>query len=390
MKIVIAPDSFKGSLSAVDVAKAMEKGVLKAFPDFETVCLPIGDGGEGTLDTLVAATNGQKKSVRVTGPLGQQIDAEYGILGDGKTCVIEMASASGLALVPDGQLNPLKATTAGTGELIRHALDDGYTSFILALGGSATNDGGAGMLQALGLKVLDEHGNEIGQGGGELGKVHRIDMSELDPRIRSSTFLIASDVESPLIGPKGASYVFGPQKGATLDMVKALDRNLSHWGDYVEQATGVRLHDLKGAGAAGGIGGAFQAFFPSEMKRGIDVVIEHIGFHKTLHGADLVITGEGQVDFQTATGKTPMGVAQAAKSHNIPTIILAGSVGAGVDVLYQYGIVSVNSIINRPMTLHEAMENAVDLIEFAAEQVVRSYFYDHKMHKGKVVLNNEN
>ncbi|PMC37865.1 glycerate kinase [Bacillus sp. UMB0899] len=390
MKIVIAPDSFKGSVSAVEAALAIERGILKAFPDFETVCLPIGDGGEGTLDTLVAATNGHTKAVRATGPLGQQIDAEYGILGDNKTCVIEMATASGLALVPEGQLNPLKATTYGTGELIRHALDSGYTSFILALGGSATNDGGVGMLQALGLKVLDENGNEIGQGGGELGKVHNIDMSELDPRIRTSTFLIASDVENPLIGPNGASYVFGPQKGATLDIVKVLDNNLAHWGDCVEKASGVRLHELKGAGAAGGIGGAFQAFFPSKMRRGIDVVIDHVDFHKTVNGADLVITGEGQVDFQTASGKTPMGVAQAARSHDIPTIILAGSVGAGVDVLYQYGIVSVNSIINRPMTLNEAMENAVELIEFAAEQVVRSYFNDHKMQQGKVVHYNEN
>jgi glycerate 2-kinase len=386
MKIVIAPDSFKGSLSAVEAAQAIERGVKKSFPDAETLCMPIGDGGEGTLETLVAATGGQTKTIQVTGPLGNPVQADYGILGDGKTCVIEMATASGLALVPDGQLNPLKATTYGTGELIRQALDDGYTSFILALGGSATNDGGAGMLQALGLKLLDEHGNEIGYGGGELGRVHTVDLSEFDSRISASKFLIASDVENPLVGPNGASHVFGPQKGATPEMVEMLDKKLAHWADAVEKATGVSLHELKGAGAAGGIGGAFQAFFPSEMRRGIDVVIEHTGLAEALEGAQLVFTGEGQVDFQTASGKTPMGVAQAAQKKGIPSIILAGSVGKGIDVLYQYGIVSVNSIITRPMTLKEAMENAAELLEFSAEQNVRSYFYTHKIQEGKAVL----
>ncbi|XQY92912.1 glycerate kinase [Metabacillus sp. HB246100] len=390
MKILLAPDSFKGSLSAVGVAQAMERGIKKAFPNSETICMPIGDGGEGTLETLITATNGITKQIKVTGPLGHEIMSEYGVLGDGKTCIIEMAKASGLALVDEKDLNPLKTTTYGTGELIRQALDDGYTSFILALGGSATNDGGVGMLQALGLKVVDVRGEEIGYGGGELAKVHRIDATMFDPRIQTSTFLIASDVENPFVGPNGASHVFGPQKGATMDMVRTLDANLSHWGDCVENTTGSRIHDVKGAGAAGGIGGAFQVFFPSEMRRGIDVVIDHIGFHKAIDGADLVITGEGQVDDQTASGKTPMGVAQAAQSYGIPTIILAGSIGKGIEVLHRYGVVSVNSIINRPMTLHEAMENAGELIEFSTEQVVRSYFCNHEFQKRKVVLNNEN
>jgi len=375
MKIVIAPDSFKGSLNAVEAARAIEKGILKAHPYANTVCLPVADGGEGTLDTLVAATNGQKVSILVTGPLGQKVKAEYGILGDGTTCVIEMANASGISLVPREELNPLKATTFGTGELIKQALDDGFTSFILALGGSATNDGGVGMLQALGLSLLDEYGNQISIGGAELSKIRTIDVSGFDERINNCQFLIASDVENPLIGPNGASHVFGPQKGATPEMVMQLDDCLAHWADEVEKVTGVHLHDLPGAGAAGGIGGAFQAFFPSEMNRGIDLVIEHTGLHKALEGADLVITGEGQVDFQTASGKTPMGVAQAAKIQNIPTVIVAGSIGTGIDVLYQHGIVSVNSIINRPMTLNEAFENAAELLAESAEQVVRSFFY---------------
>ncbi|HZG71089.1 MAG TPA: glycerate kinase [Chondromyces sp.] len=385
MKIVIAPDSFKGSLSAVDVSVSIEKGIKRAFPDAETVLLPIADGGEGTMDTLVAATGGQKRKIRVTGPLGQAVEAEYGILGDQETCVIEMASASGLAHIPQGQLNPLAATTYGTGELIKQALDAGFKSFILALGGSATNDGGAGMLQALGLRLLDNQGEEISFGGAELARVSSIDTDGFDPRISQSTFLIASDVQNPLVGPDGASHVFGPQKGASAEQVKLLDGCLTHWADKVEEVMGIRLHDLSGAGAAGGIGGAFMAFFPSKMRRGIDVVIEHTKLDQALIGADLVITGEGQVDFQTAYGKTPMGVAQAGKRQNIPTIILAGSVGKGIDALYQYGVVSVHSIINQPMTLKEAMEQAEELLIFSSEQVVRSYFA-YQLHRTEGVV----
>ncbi|MED4224801.1 glycerate kinase [Neobacillus cucumis] len=375
MKIVIAPDSFKGSMSSEKAANSIQKGVLRAFPEAETILLPVGDGGEGTLDTLVAATQGHKVSVNIKGPLGDMVEAEYGVLGDGETCVIEMAKASGLVLVPTSRLNPLKATTYGTGELIKKALDDGYKSFILALGGSATNDGGAGMLQALGLNLLDGSGAEIGLGGAELIRVASIDQSNFDSRIAESKFLIASDVQNPFIGPDGASNVFGPQKGATPEDVEFLDECLKNFADVIEKETGVHLHDLPGAGAAGGIGGAFQAFFPSNMKRGIDVVIEYTRLNQLVEGADLVITGEGKVDFQTASGKTPMGVAQAASSKNIPTIILAGSIGHGVEALYQHGVVSVNSIVNRPMSLTEAMDRACELTEFTAEQVVRSFFF---------------
>ncbi|KHD84889.1 glycerate kinase [Heyndrickxia ginsengihumi] len=379
MKIVIAPDSFKGSMSSIEAANSIEKGILQAFPQAETILLPVGDGGEGTLETLVTATGGKTISVYVTGPLGGTIEAEYGILGDGETCVIEMAKASGLVLVPSAQLNPLKATTYGTGELIKKALDDGYKSFILALGGSATNDGGAGMLQALGLKILDENGEEIGFGGEQLRRVASIDLSSFDSRISQCTFLIASDVQNPFIGPDGASSVFGPQKGASPEDVAFLDHCLYNFAEVIEKETGVHLHDLPGAGAAGGIGGAFQAFFPSEMRRGIDVVIEYTKLNELVEGADLVITGEGKVDFQTASGKTPMGVAQTALKKNVPTIIIAGSVGKGVETLYQHGIVSVHSIINRPMELKECMHNAKELTEFAAEQVVRSFFYQTKI-----------
>lgn len=328
------------------------------------------------METLVSATNGHKVPVTATGPLGKPVEAFFGVLGDKETCIIEMACASGLNVIHSSERNPLAATTFGTGELIKRALDEGYRKFVLAIGGSATNDGGAGMLQALGMQLLDKSGKEIGWGGGALGKIHGIQMDRFDKRISESRFLIASDVENPLIGKNGASHVFGPQKGATDEMVQILDQNLTCWADVVEQATGVRLHHMPGAGAAGGIGGAFQAFFPSIMKRGVDVVLHYSKLGEHLKGADLVITGEGQVDFQTAYGKTPMGVAQTAKEHHVPTIILAGTIGKGIETLYQYGIIGIFSIINRPMNLESAMRQARPLLEMAAEQVCRTYFYD--------------
>ncbi|MBP2077046.1 glycerate kinase [Oceanobacillus polygoni] len=375
MKIIIAPDSFKGSLSAVEAANAVDKGIKKAFPKAETVMLPVADGGEGTLETLVTATKGEIRDLTVIGPLGNEVKSSYGVLGDKKTCVIEMATASGLTLLTDEQLSPLKATTYGTGQLIKQAMDDGFTSFIIAIGGSATNDGGAGMLQALGLKLFNKDGNEIGYGGGELDKIASIEDQSFDSRIKDCNFLIASDVENPLIGPNGASHVFGPQKGASPEMVELLDQNLTHWADHVAELTGIHLHNLPGAGAAGGIGGAFQAFFPCEVKRGIDVVLEHSKFAELLPNTDLVITGEGKVDGQTASGKTPLGVAQTAKKQDVPTIIIAGSIGDGIEVLHEFGVISIHSIISQPMTLKESITNAAKLLEQSAEQVIRTYYH---------------
>ena len=377
MKVVIAPDSFKGSLTAMEAATAIARGVQNAFPRVETSLIPMADGGEGTLETLVDATGGFTKQVQVKDPLGDNVEATYGILGDDKTCIIEMASASGIVLVPEGKLNPLITTTFGTGELIKHALDDGYRNFILAIGGSATNDGGAGMLQALGLRLLDEEGEPVGFGGGRLREIDRIDVKGLDERIKESSFLIASDVENPLIGPNGASHIFGPQKGASEDDVTFLDSQLTHWADKVEKTTGIKIHDKPGAGAAGGIGGAFQAFFPSRMERGVDVVITYTKLTEKLREADLVITGEGQVDSQTASGKTAMGIAQAAQYLDIPTIVMAGSIGPGIELLYPYGIVSVHSIVTSPMSLETAIQDASILLENSTEQVVRSYFHNH-------------
>ncbi len=371
---MIAPDSFKGSISAFEASLAIEKGIKRSFPTAETITVPLADGGEGTMDTLVTTTNGMKVAVIVTGPLGNPVEAFYGILGDGKTCVIEMASASGLHLVPEQEQNPLVTTTYGTGELIWHALDKGFRSFILALGGSATNDGGAGMLQALGMNILDEKKQNIGFGGGELSRVDQISLEHFDPRINESDFIIASDVENPLVGKNGASFVFGPQKGATEDIAQILDQSLTHWADKIEELTGVKLDNMPGAGAAGGIGGAFQAFFPSVTEKGAEVVMNYTKLRERLAGADLLITGEGQVDFQTAFGKTPMRAAEAAKDMGIPTIIIAGSVGRDIESLYRYGVVSVHSIMTRPMALDEAMRSASKLLEHTSEQVCRTYF----------------
>lgn len=377
MKIIIAPDSFKGSLSAIAAAEAIERGIKRYMPHAETVKIPMADGGEGTLDSLITAANGKKLHVSVTGPLGTSVDAMYGIIEPHSTAVIEMASASGICLLTTDQLNPLLTTTYGTGELIKHALDAGCRNFILAIGGSATNDGGSGMLQALGMQLLDSSGESVGKGGAALQYISVITDHNFDKRIAESQFLLACDVQNPFIGPNGATHVYGPQKGATLEMIEQLDTYMASWADVIAEKTGINVHEMPGAGAAGGIGGAFLAFFPVKMKRGIDVVIEYSRLGEHLTDADLVITGEGQIDAQTASGKTPMGVAQEALKYHVPTIALAGSVGSGIDKLYPYGILSVHSIINSPMSLQAAIENAAELLEQCTEQVIRTYVLAH-------------
>lgn len=373
MKIVIAPDSFKGCLTAFEASQAIERGIKKVLLEADTVLIPMADGGEGTLESLISATNGRKVEVSVKGPLHDKVKASYGILGDQETCIIEMASASGLCLVDSAKLNPLITTTYGTGELIQTALNDGFRKFILAIGGSATNDAGVGMLQALGIKVLDNQGKKVGLGGAELSRIVEIDMRDFDTRITECEFIIASDVHNPLIGPDGASSVFGPQKGATPKMVEFLDGALSTWADLVATKTGMHVHYEAGAGAAGGLGSAFQAFFPSKTKRGVDIVIEYTKLVEKLSGARCVFTGEGQIDYQTASGKTPLGVAEEAKKQAIPVFALAGSIGEGIEVLYQHGITSVHSLVNSPISLQQAMENGAELLESVTEQVMRTF-----------------
>ncbi|SFF31520.1 glycerate kinase [Paenibacillus catalpae] len=373
MKFVIAPDSFKGSLSAAAAAAAIAQGIWRCVRDADMVKLPIADGGEGTLDSLLAAAGGQRVTISVSGPLGAHVSASYGLLERGSVAVIEMAEASGLCLLTEEQRNPALTTTYGTGELIRHALDSGCRRFLLTVGGSATNDGGAGMLQALGMRLLDQAGGTISPGGGNLTGIAAIDDSSWDPRIAESSFVIATDVQNPLIGEDGASRIFSPQKGASPEMVEQLEQGMTVWADLIEAKTGIRLHDRPGAGAAGGLCGAYLAFFPASIRRGIDIVLEYARFGEHLAGADLVITGEGRIDHQTASGKAPMGVAQLAKQHGVPVIAIAGSVGEGIDSLYAEGIHSVHSIVNSPMTLQEAIERAPILLERTAEQVIRTF-----------------
>lgn len=371
MKIVLAPDSFKGSLTAQKACEAMEKGIRKVFPAAWIVHVPMADGGEGTVQSLVDATKGKVYSAEVKNPLGKLIKAKYGILGDKETAVIEMAEASGLYLIPAKARNPLLTSTYGTGQLILQALDRGCRKFILGIGGSATNDGGMGMVSALGARFLDDKGEELPLGGGSLGKLARIDTANLDKRIKESTFTVACDVTNPLCGPKGASHVFGPQKGATPEMVLQLDRNLEHYAAIIKRDLGIEVKDCPGAGAAGGLGAGMMAFLGAQLQPGVEIVMKAVDLEAKLSGADLVITGEGQCDFQTANGKVPSGVGRAAQRKAVPCIVIAGSIGQGIEVLYEQGVTSIFSLVDSPMPLELAMQRAEDLIAAAAERIMR-------------------
>ena len=345
MKIVIAPDSFKGSMTAFAVAEAMGRGVRRVFPDAELDLVPMADGGEGTVEALVSATGGQTVPVKVTGPLGEQVAAFYGLLGDGETAVIEMAAASGLPLVPPERRNPLLTTTFGTGELIRAALDGGARRLIIGIGGSATVDGGVGMAQALGGRFLDQAGRELPFGGGALVHLERIDLSGLDPRLATCEITVACDVDNPMTGPRGAAAVFGPQKGADPAMVGLLDRALQRLAEVIRRDLGQDVEHLPGAGAAGGMGGGLIAFLAAKLRPGVEIVIQEVRLRERLAGAALCLTGEGSTDFQTAHGKTPMGVAQAAKAHGVPVLCLSGGLGHGHEAVHEVGIDAVQCIV---------------------------------------------
>ncbi|KGM46013.1 glycerate kinase [Neobacillus niacini] len=363
MKIVIAPDSFKESLSALEVAESIEKGFKRVIPDAEYIKVPMADGGEGTVQSLVDATNGKIISKTVTGPLGEPVDAFFGILGNKTTAVIEMAAASGLHLVPREKRNPLITTTRGTGELIAAALDYGVNHIIIGVGGSATNDGGAGMAKALGALLLDENGIEIGEGGGSLCDLASIDLSGFDPRLATIKIEVACDVDNPLTGDKGAAAIFGPQKGATAEMVALLDLNLGHYASIIERGLGEKINDVPGAGAAGGLGGGLLAFLPSELKRGVEIVIEATGLSQIVEDADLVITGEGKIDGQTIFGKTPIGVARTAKKYGVPVIGIAGNVSKDSEVVHEHGIDAIFSIVPGVILLEDAFKHAEEYVE---------------------------
>jgi glycerate 2-kinase len=369
MKIVIAPDSFKESLTALEAADAIEAGMKKILPDATFIKVPMADGGEGTVQSLVDATQGKIISQTVTGPLGEPVEAFFGISGDEKTAIIEMAAASGLHLVPREKRNPLVTTTRGTGELIAAALDFGVKHIIIGIGGSATNDGGAGMARALGVQFLDEDGKEIGEGGGSLCSLASIDVTHADERLAGVNIEVACDVDNPLTGLRGASYIFGPQKGATADMIEVLDRNLHHFAEIIRKDLGKDIDHISGAGAAGGLGGGLLAFMSAELKRGVEIVIKATNLEEQLRNAEFVITGEGKIDGQTIFGKTPIGVAKTAKLYSIPVIAIAGHVAQDSRIVHEHGIDALFSIVPGVISLEEAFENASVYLRNTAENI---------------------
>ncbi|MDR0479522.1 MAG: glycerate kinase [Burkholderiaceae bacterium] len=370
MKIVIAPDSYKESLSAPAVADRIEAGFRAVFPCADYVKVPLADGGEGTVDALVAAARGRKVVLTVTGPLGRPVPAVYGLIDAPQpSAVIEMAAASGLALVPPSQRNPMQTTSRGTGELIRAALDAGATQFIIGIGGSATNDGGAGMVQALGARLLDQQGLPIGPGAQGLADLARIDASGLDARLARCRVEVACDVDNPLTGPQGASAIFGPQKGATPSMVEQLDVYLAHYASLIERDLGSSVAAVPGAGAAGGMGAALLAFLRARIRPGIELVMETLGLAAIVRDADLVITGEGRIDAQTVHGKTPIGVARMARRYGKPVIAIAGSLSRDAGVVSAHGIDALFAALHRIGTLEEALRQAGDNVETAARNV---------------------
>ncbi|HDU4712121.1 TPA: glycerate kinase [Klebsiella aerogenes] len=369
MKIVIAPDSYKESLSALDVATAIETGFREIYPHAEYVKVPVADGGEGTVEAMVAATQGHIVQVSVTGPLGEPVEAFYGLSGDMRCAYIEMAAASGLESVPPTRRNPLLTTSWGTGELIRYALDAGVSQIIIGIGGSATNDGGAGMAQALGAKLLTAEQQQIAPGGGALETLARIDLSELDPRLADCRIDVACDVTNPLTGPQGASAVFGPQKGATTAMIERLDRGLQHFAQIIDRDLDIDVLSLEGGGAAGGMGAALYAFCGAKLRPGIEIVTDALRLADLVADADLVITGEGRIDSQTIHGKVPVGVAKVAKRFNVPVIGIAGSLTADVGVVHQHGLDAVFSVLYTVCTLDEALVNAAANVRMTARNV---------------------
>ncbi|HEX3032463.1 MAG TPA: glycerate kinase [Bacillota bacterium] len=362
MHIILAPDSYKGSLTSVKVAAAMERGVQKVFPQAGITKLPIADGGEGTTEALLAATGGTRMTTTVSGPLGEQVDAGWGVLGDGETAVIEMAAASGLALLSGQNLNPMNASTYGTGQLIRAALDRGLRKLIIGIGGSATNDGGAGMASALGVRFLDRFQKELPGGGAALKKLAEIDVSGLDPRLKEAAVLVACDVDNPLCGSTGASIVYGPQKGAGPGMVAELEEALAKYGEVAKATLGKDVAAIPGSGAAGGLGAGLLLFTPCRLRPGIDIILEATGFEDKIKSADLVITGEGCTDGQTVFGKAPVGIARAARQYNVPTVCLSGGLGLGSEAVMAHGIHGLVSIVPRPMSLEACMQSAEELL----------------------------
>jgi glycerate kinase len=374
MKIVIAPNAFKESLSAPQVADNIEKGIRKVLPRAKIVKVPLADGGDGTVEALLKARGGKIVKKKVRGPRGKRVDASLGILPDKKTAVIEMALASGLKLLPLKKRNPLKTSTYGTGELIKEALEKGSRKLIIGIGGSATVDGGSGMAQALGAKLLTKDGSPIPRGGGGLRLLQRIDISSMDERLEECEVVVASDVDNPLLGPRGAARVYAPQKGATPWQVEELEKNLARYARVIKRDLKIEVRNIPGSGAAGGLGAGLRAFLKAKIELGAEILIEASGLEEKMRNADLVITGEGKIDSQTIYGKVPLGVARLARKHKIPVIALAGDVREDARVLHREGITACFSILRYPLLLKEALKKADSLLQITAEEVAHLFF----------------
>ncbi len=373
MKVVVAIDSFKGSLSSYELGETIERGIKRVYKDAEVTKVPIADGGEGTVEALVEGTGGEFIDIEVMGPLMRPVTARYGIMGNGKTAVMEMAAASGLPLVAPEERDPSKTTTYGTGEMIRDAVERGCREFLVGIGGSATNDAGLGMMQALGYKFFDKDGSELGYGGEIMERVAHIDSSGALPELAECEFLIACDVDNPFHGPRGAAHVYGRQKGADDDMVESLDRGLTVLAETLKRELNKDVAELPGAGAAGGLGGGFVAFLDGRLEPGIDIVLKEVDMAREIEGADFVITGEGRIDFQSVMGKAPTGVSKLCKEHGIPVIAIAGCVADDADATHDYGIEALFSTINYPVSLEDAMEHdrARLFVEKNVEEIFR-------------------
>lgn len=381
MKILIASDSYKGSLSTLAVADKIKEGIQRVYPEAEIKCASIADGGEGTVEAIISGMGGTMKESTVTGPMGNKVCASYGILSDGKA-IIEMAAASGLPLVGETQKDVMKATTYGTGELIRDAMDQGCNEIYIGIGGSATNDGGIGMAQALGFSFLDENDREVSFGGGELSKICKIDISKRDGRLKDTRIAVMSDVTNPLCGPSGAAAVYGPQKGASEKQVQILDEGLKHLAEKIKEVLNIDILELAGTGAAGGLGGGLTAFTDGKISSGIEAILEMTNFEEKVKWADLIITGEGRIDFQSAYGKVISGIAAMASSHEVPVAAIAGSISDGASEVFRCGIDCMESAVCRPMSLAEAMGNSAgDRVADAAERLMRTIKMANKMIK---------
>jgi len=371
MRIIIAPDSFKECLTATQVAAAISKGIKKVVPEAEIVCIPIADGGEGTVEALVTATSGKIVQATSVDALNRTIQSFYGILGNEKTAVIEMAAASGIELLSPDERNPMITSTYGTGLLLKAAMEAGFTEIILGIGGSATNDGGVGMAQALGFGLLDKNGNPIDWGGGSLNELHRIDSSNVHPLLRKAKITVACDVQNPLLGFAGATHVYGPQKGATPEMVEILEKNLTHFAQILHQEFGTDYSNIPGAGAAGGLGAGLMAFCKAEIVPGFELISQLTDLENHIQAASLVFTAEGKIDAQTTFGKTISGVAQLGKKYHVRVIALAGMVEGNLSELFGQGLTSAFAIANRPMSLEESKTNAGQLLASTSEQIMR-------------------